>query len=216
MHNAAKTMMGVYTFAKLSTSFSVSDRFDCASSTRRMSLDTAELLDVAVILTTSCVFPVLIVPPDTLIPGDLFTGRLSPVKLDSSMVDLPSVTIPSHGTLSPVRTETSVPTATALAGRTTMSFVAGFMTLACSGRRHAIADRALRAREVARVSSASLMANRKVTAADSVYSWSGRAPTAARSIMQLTSKRHRRSVRNALTTIGGKPNATDRRAIYLR
>mmetsp|Transcript_18046 Transcript_18046/g.32717 ORF Transcript_18046/g.32717 Transcript_18046/m.32717 type:complete len:203 (-) Transcript_18046:1227-1835(-) len=170
MHNAAKTTMGVYILAKLSTSFSVSLRLSWASSMRRMSLATALLFDVAVVLITSCVFPIFIVPPDTRIPEDLLTGLLSPVRLDSSMVDLPSITIPSQGILSPVLTDTSVPTATALAGRTTISFVTGLMTLARSGRRHTIADRALRARAVARVSSASLMANRKVTAADSVYS----------------------------------------------
>lgn len=72
--------------------------------------------------------------------------------------------IPSQGILSPGLTLTMVPTATDVAGRTTTSFVIGLMRLARSGRKLMMAASALRALAVHLDSSASLMANRNVTA----------------------------------------------------
>ncbi len=46
----------------------------------------------------------LTVPPITLSPGSLVTGRDSPVTMDSSTAERPSVTVPSTATFSPGRT----------------------------------------------------------------------------------------------------------------
>ena len=56
---------------------------------------------------------VLIVPPITLAPRSLVTGIDSPVTIDSSSDERPSITSPSTGTFSPGRTRSRSPTATA-------------------------------------------------------------------------------------------------------
>ncbi len=57
--------------------------------------------------------PVLfIVPANTSSPSRFSTGMLSPVSIDSSTVEAPSVTRPSTGTFSPGRIETTSPTST--------------------------------------------------------------------------------------------------------
>ena len=55
---------------------------------------------------------VLSVPAITLAPGSLVTGIDSPVTIDSSSDERPSVTMPSTGTFSPGRTRRMSPTAT--------------------------------------------------------------------------------------------------------
>mmetsp|Transcript_31604 Transcript_31604/g.46101 ORF Transcript_31604/g.46101 Transcript_31604/m.46101 type:complete len:215 (-) Transcript_31604:1386-2030(-) len=127
---ASKITTGVYVLAKESTSFSVGDRFACASSTSRISRDTAESSTVVVVLIFSCVSPILIEPPATVSPSLLLIGRASPVRLDSSTADDPSTMTPSAGILSPVRTLTILPICRLDAGTMTISPVFGFITLA--------------------------------------------------------------------------------------
>ena len=62
-----------------------------------MSLETAESSEVAVVLTVSCPGPELTVPPETRLSLEALIGRLSPVRFDSSIVELPSTMIPSQG-----------------------------------------------------------------------------------------------------------------------
>ena len=52
----------------------------------------------------------LIVAAYTGLPAVLLTGRLSPVSSDSSILELPSITLPSTGTASPGRTMKVSPT----------------------------------------------------------------------------------------------------------
>ena len=56
---------------------------------------------------------VFMVAPTTVSPACLSTGRLSPVTIDSSRDDWPSVMIPSTGIFSPGLTTTMSPTTTA-------------------------------------------------------------------------------------------------------
>ncbi len=53
------------------------------------------------------------VPPVTGSPGPFSTGMGSPVTIDSSIDERPSVTAPSTGTFSPGRTRSSMPGSTA-------------------------------------------------------------------------------------------------------
>lgn len=55
---------------------------------------------------------VFTVAPMTGSPGPLPVGTLSPVTMDSSMVEVPSTISPSTGTFSPGRTRSCSPTAT--------------------------------------------------------------------------------------------------------
>ncbi len=55
---------------------------------------------------------VLSVPAITFAPDSFVTGIDSPVTIDSSSEERPSVTTPSTGTLSPGRTRSTSPTAT--------------------------------------------------------------------------------------------------------
>jgi hypothetical protein len=103
IERASKTTTGVYLFANSSINFSVGLRFAWASSTKRINFATAESSAVDVVLTSNWARPALMVPPDTRLSGDFWTGRDSPVREDSSTTDLPSMTIPSHGILSPIR-----------------------------------------------------------------------------------------------------------------
>ncbi len=59
----------------------------------------------------------LMVAPMTSLPGSFLTGILSPVIIDSSTADFPSLTIPSTGIFSPGRTITTSPTKTSSTGR---------------------------------------------------------------------------------------------------
>ncbi len=52
----------------------------------------------------------------TLAPASFVTGIASPVIIDSSTADLPSITTPSTGTFSPGRTRSRSPTTTASSG----------------------------------------------------------------------------------------------------
>ena len=60
----------------------------------------------------------LIVPAITFAPTSLVTGIDSPVTIDSSSVEWPSINSPSTGTLSPGRTRSRSPTATASSATT--------------------------------------------------------------------------------------------------
>mmetsp|Transcript_23592 Transcript_23592/g.35016 ORF Transcript_23592/g.35016 Transcript_23592/m.35016 type:complete len:222 (+) Transcript_23592:120-785(+) len=170
MDNASKTTKGVYLFAKASMSFSVGLLLACASSTRRIRRATAEFSDVEIVWINSCATPALTVPPETVDPGTFCTGRDSPVREDSSTTDEPSTTTPSHGILSPVRTDTILPIPTDDAGANTKLPLMGSFTFARSGRNLTIADKAFLARAVDKVSSQSEILNRNVTAAASLYS----------------------------------------------
>mmetsp|Transcript_13743 Transcript_13743/g.27613 ORF Transcript_13743/g.27613 Transcript_13743/m.27613 type:complete len:244 (-) Transcript_13743:1115-1846(-) len=197
--------------------FSVSDLFICASSTSRMRRATAESSAVEVVRTTSCRTPVFTVPPETRSLGILRMGRDSPVRELSSTVDWPSTTIPSHGTLSPVFTETREPTGTTSAGTVHSFWVSGSIILAVSERSWTIAERAIRARELARDSSHSDKANKNTTAPASGNSPRARAPMEARNMSPFASKRNCcRSVPIAFLAIGGSPKATEASATYLR
>jgi hypothetical protein len=61
----------------------------------------------------------LIDAPMTLSPTPLLTGRLSPVTIDSSTSERPSITVPSTGIRPPGRTRTASPTATSAVGTST-------------------------------------------------------------------------------------------------
>ncbi len=56
------------------------------------------------------------VPPTTGSPGVFSTGRDSPVTMDSSRLERPSMIRPSTGTCSPGRTTTTSPTTTSSTG----------------------------------------------------------------------------------------------------
>ncbi len=58
----------------------------------------------------------LMVAPMTSLPGSFLTGILSPVIIDSSTADFPSLTIPSTGIFSPGLTRTTSPTKTSSTG----------------------------------------------------------------------------------------------------
>ena len=85
----------------------------------------------------------LIVPPMTLAPPSLLTGIDSPVTIDSSSVERPSISSPSTGTLSPGRTRSRSPTATRVERDVTSSPSVGD---AMRGLRRQIEQRADRAR----------------------------------------------------------------------
>mmetsp|Transcript_15357 Transcript_15357/g.33183 ORF Transcript_15357/g.33183 Transcript_15357/m.33183 type:complete len:214 (+) Transcript_15357:1378-2019(+) len=185
--NATTSTTGVYFLANASTIFSVADRFVCASSTSWMTRDSVESPTVDVVLTTSCVDPTLIDPPESSSPTRFSTGRASPVRLLSSTEEVPSTTNPSAGTLSPVLTLTKLPTGTLDAG--TMTIPPAFLStkFAYSGRRETISPNARRAFSVARASSHSDTEKRKATDAASSNSPKASAPKAAMIIMQLAS-----------------------------
>ncbi len=84
----------------------------------------------------------LIVPPMTFAPTSLSTGIDSPVTIDSSSVEWPSITSPSTGTLSPGRTRSRSPTATASSATTSSPCSVTLMR----GLRREIEQRADRAR----------------------------------------------------------------------
>jgi len=87
------------------------------------------------------------------VPGFFSTGMLSPVSIDSSTDDTPSITTPSTGIFSPGRTSTISPTMTSAAGtvisfpsRTTRAvFAPSFINvrIACDVRPLAIASNSL-------------------------------------------------------------------------
>ncbi len=72
----------------------------CASSTMRMIC--ASIVSFPTRVALKWKLPILlIVAPMTVSPGFFSTGMLSPVIIDSSMVEAPSITMPSTGTFSP-------------------------------------------------------------------------------------------------------------------
>mmetsp|Transcript_19894 Transcript_19894/g.54859 ORF Transcript_19894/g.54859 Transcript_19894/m.54859 type:complete len:217 (+) Transcript_19894:1264-1914(+) len=148
-------------------------------------------------------------PPETVSLIFFCTGTDSPVKLDSSIWEVPSTTTPSAGSVSPVRTEISEPTGTRSAGTTTISLVSGWIKLACSGRNCTIVIKAFLALSDALASRNSEMENKNATLAASSHSPKAKAPIAAVTIMQLASYSHRRIVFHAFQATGGSPNKTD-------
>ena len=120
-----------------------------ASSTRRTIWARAVSAPTAVARRVS-VPSALMVAPATLSPGFLSTGTDSPVSIDSSTAEAPSVTSPSTGIFSPGRTRSRFPTLTCSTGTSrswpsTMSRA----SLAPSSRRALIA---VEARPLARAS----------------------------------------------------------------
>jgi hypothetical protein len=90
----------------------------CASSTRRMIW--AKVVWRPTRVVSILKVPILLmVAPKTFEPACFSTGMLSPVSIDSSTEDRPSVTTPSTGTFSPGRTMTMSPTATSSTGTST-------------------------------------------------------------------------------------------------
>ena len=116
-----------------------------------------------------------------------FHNSSIPIELLSSTDDVPSTTIPSAGTLSPVRTLTILPTGILDDGTMTMLPVLLSTIFAYSGRRDIISPSARRAFVVARASNHSDTANRNETDAASSNSPNASAPKAAITIMQLAS-----------------------------
>ena len=84
----------------------------------------------------------LSVPPITLSPGSLATGIDSPVTIDSSTVERPSITSPSTGTFSPGRTRSRSPTCD---GVERDLLVAAVLAHAARGLRREVEQRADRA-----------------------------------------------------------------------
>ena len=104
----------------------------CASSTSLMICASAVSAPTRVALKRSR--PVLLsVPPIMAAPGFFATGMDSPVSIDSSTADEPSITSPSVGTFSPGLTMTTSPTITDSAG-TSISTLSR-TTCACAGLR---------------------------------------------------------------------------------
>ncbi|MPM24288.1 hypothetical protein SDC9_70769 [bioreactor metagenome] len=87
----------------------------CASSTIRTIWASAVSLPIFVALNLKAP-NLLIVAPTTESPIFLSTGRLSPVSIDSSIVELPSTITPSTGTFSPGLTRRTSPTTTSSIG----------------------------------------------------------------------------------------------------
>ncbi len=122
----------------------------CASSTMRMIWPRAASLPTR--LARKVILPVVFtVPPMTSSPGFLATGIGSPVSIDSSTADAPSVTTPSTGMRSPGLTITTSPTSTA---STAMSIsLPSRRTCAVLGRSPASRRIASEVRPLARASS---------------------------------------------------------------
>lgn len=93
-------MMGTKTPEILSAISWIGALLDCASS---ISLIIRAIVVFAptVSTTNSKLQDVLIVPAKTVVPIDFSTGMLSPVIIDSSILEFPNVIVPSTGTFSP-------------------------------------------------------------------------------------------------------------------
>ena len=96
------------------------EREDCACSTRRMMPARAVCSPVPVTRTRSDPAP-FTVPAITRSPGAFFTGRDSPVIMDSLTSLAPSSTTPSAGILAPGRTSTRSPISSAPIGSSSTS-----------------------------------------------------------------------------------------------
>ena len=112
---ATASTTGTKMAATWSTSRCTGARLACACSTRRTICASAVSRPTAVARTVSAPL-VFIVAPATVAPGVFSTGIDSPVSIDSSTAEAPSMTTPSTGTFSPGRTRTRSPTCTCSTG----------------------------------------------------------------------------------------------------
>jgi len=104
-------MMGTKYFPISSVSFWIGALLPCASCTSRMICESVVFFPT--FAASNLINPSrLMVAPITSSPGPLITGMDSPVIMDSSNADRPSLIIPSTGTFSPGRTTTVSPTST--------------------------------------------------------------------------------------------------------
>ncbi len=103
------------------------------------------------------------VPPNTVTPDALSTGRLSPVSIDSSTADAPSITTPSTGMRSPGRMRIRSPTSTSPVGISTSPLAR--RTRAVRGARLTSRRMASDVRPRARASSQRPSATRVITTA---------------------------------------------------
>ncbi len=102
----------------LSASLAMGALDELASSTKRMIW--ASVVSSPMRRASNLKVPVrLIVAENTLSPGSLATGMLSPVRADSSTAELPSTTTPSTGMLWPGRITIRSPTTTSATGIST-------------------------------------------------------------------------------------------------
>ncbi len=113
---AAATMTAGVNHAEIaSAARAMGARRLCASRTRRTICASAVSAPTRVARKVNAPV-VLIVAPYTAEPAAFSTGIDSPVSIDSSMADAPSITSPSTGRRSPGRTMTTSPRSTSLAG----------------------------------------------------------------------------------------------------
>ena len=118
-------MAGTNTAATLSARAWMGALLPWASWTSRMIWAKTVSLPTAAALNFKSPSP-LIVPPTTLSPDCLSTGNGSPLSMDSSTDDAPSVTMPSTGMRSPGRTSTVSSICTCVMG---ISFSMSFSTM---------------------------------------------------------------------------------------
>ncbi|MOA22470.1 hypothetical protein D3C78_1430270 [compost metagenome] len=108
---AAAITAGTNQAVTWSTSAWMGNRAPWADSTMRMMR--ASIVSAPVWVTRSVKLPeVFRVPPVACMPGCFSTGTGSPVSMDSSTYELPSMTSPSSGIFSPGRTSTMSPVLT--------------------------------------------------------------------------------------------------------
>ena len=99
---------GTNTPATLSASLAMGAFLPCASSTMRIICASAVSPPTLVAVNTTLPSPFML-PPVTSLPTSTFTGRLSPVSILRSALEMPSVTTPSQGNLPPGSTVTTSP-----------------------------------------------------------------------------------------------------------
>ena len=112
---ATRITAGTKMAATESASAWIGARERCASATMATTCDS--VVSAPVRSTRISKLPVPFrVPPVTVSPATFSTGTGSPVSIDSSTALLPSMTVPSIGTLSPGRTRSTSPTFTDASG----------------------------------------------------------------------------------------------------
>ena len=160
--SATATTAGTKTAETLSATFWIRALEDWASSTSRMMPDSTVWPPTFSARTVRAPAP-LTVPPNTLAPGSLLTGMLSPVSMDSSTVDRPDSTSPSADRLSPGWISRVSPSTISDAGITSSS--PARITVAVGGWRCISSSMAAEVLLRARVSSSLPSSTRVITTA---------------------------------------------------
>ena len=157
---AAPTTIGVYTLAKRVMKDSLFDLWSAAcstSSSMRLAVDSPNSFS-----TFTRTAPLKLMHPEAMgSPSETPLGTLSPVRAFVSSEDLPSMTVPSKGTLSPDFTTMTSPTCTS-SGRTVLS-PSPVSRFALSGLMSIKADMLLRLRPSAMPSKSSPSWKKSIT-----------------------------------------------------